>query len=158
MSPPMGRTRSQPRCLALAWPLRRSIGLPCVPGESPDGVPGAIARVEADTDHWLAAGVGEELFAVVSGSLIVSPLPLDAGANVVRFAEADRLLASGYLWEESRQQLAYKPLLTAERKGRGLVINFTQEPAFRAQLDGLGVLLMNALLRSPAKVRRGLGG
>lgn len=30
------------------------------------------------------------------------------------------LLASGYLWEESRLQRAYKPLLTAERKGRGL--------------------------------------
>lgn len=125
--------------------------------ESPDGVPGAIARVEADPDHWLAAGIPAELFAVVSGSLIAAPLPLDAGANVVRFTAADRLLASGYLWEESRLQLAYKPLLTVERKGRGLVINFTQEPAFRAQQDGLAVLLMNAVLRSPAKVRRGLG-
>lgn len=125
--------------------------------ESPDGVPGAIARVEADSDHWLAAGIPNELFAVVSGSLIVAPLPLDAGANVVRFAGADSLLASGYLWEESRLQLAYKPLTTVERKGRGLIINFTQEPAFRAQQDGLAVLLMNAVLRSPAKVRRGLG-
>jgi len=54
-------------------------------------------------------------------------------------------------------QLAYKPLVTAEPKGRGLIINFPQEPAFRAQQYGLAVLLMNAVLRSPAKVRRGLG-
>jgi hypothetical protein len=122
--------------------------------ESPDSVPGTIVRGYSDPDHWLAAGVAPTLNVVASGSLIVAPLPLDKGVNVVRFAAPEELVASGHLWEENRRQLAYKPFVTVEGKGRGLLIGFTQDPNFRAQLDGLNVLFMNAVLRAPARTRR----
>ena len=122
--------------------------------ESPDPVPGTLVRGYSDPDHWLAAGVAPKLNVVASGSLIVAPLPLDKGATVVRFAAADELVASGHLWEENRRQMAYKPFVTVEGKGRGLLIGFTQDPNFRAQVDGLNVLFMNAVLRAPARTRR----
>jgi len=122
--------------------------------ESPDEVPGTLIRGIVDPDHWLAAGVAPTVNLVATGSLVLAPLRLDEGVNVVRFAAADDLLAGGHLWEENRRQLAYKPFLTVENKGRGLLVGFTEDPNFRAQVDGLNVLFMNAVLRAPARVRR----
>jgi hypothetical protein len=122
--------------------------------ESPDSVPGTLVRGIVDPDHWITAGVAPQVNVVVSGSLVLAPLPLDEGVNAVRFAGADDLLASGHLWEENRRQLAFKPFVTVEEKGRGLLIGFTQDPNFRAQVDGLNVLFMNAVLRAPARTRR----
>jgi len=64
------------------------------------------------------------------------------------FEAPDRLLASGYLWEENRRQMAYKPLVIAQPLGRGIVIGFTADPNFRGHLDGLNVLFLNAVFRS----------
>jgi hypothetical protein len=122
--------------------------------ESPDWVPGTLVRGLVDADHWLGAGIAPAVNVVVSGSLIVAPLPLDKGVNVVRFAPADKLVSGGYLWEQNRRQLAYKPFATVETMGRGLLIGFTQDPNFRGQVDGLSLLFMNAVLNAPARVRR----
>ena len=115
----------------------------------PDGVPGVIARVVADTNHWLAAGY-DEASALYTGSLIFSPLNEAAGENVFRFADSDTLLQSGYLWAENLEQLAYKPFVMYERTGRGSVIAFAQSPTTRAYLDGLNLVLANALVLAPA--------
>ena len=118
--------------------------------EVPDEVQGVLARVEVDPDHWLAAGVKPMLNVLVRGTDIYTPVRLDAGANVASFAAADDLVASGYLWEENRRQLAFKPFVVVEPKGRGFVIAFTQDPTVRAYLNGLNVLFANALFRAPA--------
>jgi hypothetical protein len=107
-----------------------------------------------DPDHWLAAGVAPTVNVVATGSLVLAPLALDEGVNVVRFAAADELVGSGYLWEDNRRQLAWKPFVTVEQMGRGLLVGFTEDPNFRAQVDGLNVLFMNAVLRAPARTRR----
>ncbi|MEE8368017.1 MAG: hypothetical protein V3S30_06845, partial [Thermoanaerobaculia bacterium] len=73
--------------------------------------------------------------------------------NVARFKSSDDLLASGYLWEENRKQLAYKPFAVVQPKGRGFVIGFTQDPNVRAYLDGLNVIFMNAIFRGSAHAR-----
>jgi len=79
------------------------------------------------------------------------PIKLDKGKNVAWFKGADELLASGYLWEENRQQLAYKPFLIHQPRGqRAMTITYTQEPTLRAFLDGLQVMLTNTLFRSVA--------
>ena len=78
---------------------------------------------------------------------------MDKGVNVATFSNADELLASGYIWEQNRKQLAYKPFVVAERSGRGYVIGFTQNPNVRAYLDGLNVIFMNAILRGSAHAR-----
>ena len=74
--------------------------------------------------------------------------------NVFRFEGADTLLASGYLWEENRLQLAYKPFVMAERQGGGVVVGFTQSPTTRAYLNGLNLLLANAVVLGPARMAR----
>ncbi|MDZ4760353.1 MAG: M14 family metallopeptidase [Alphaproteobacteria bacterium] len=116
---------------------------------SPDSLPGALAWTDADPDHWLSAGY-DRTGVLVTGSDIFAPLNDADGSTALRFAPADRLLASGHLWEENRLQLALKPYLTAERRGKGMVISFTQSPTTRAYLNGLTLLIANAVLLGPA--------
>ena len=69
------------------------------------------------------------------------------------FGQAEDLLASGYIWEQNRKQLAFKPFVVVQPAGRGYVIGFTQDPNVRAYLDGLNVIFMNAILRGSAHAR-----
>jgi hypothetical protein len=107
-----------------------------------------------DPDHWLTVGVGPAVNVMVEGSAIFTPLRLDQGTNALHFAAADELVASGYLWDENRRQLAWKPFTLIEKHGRGLVIGFTADPTFRGILAGCDVLLANAVVRAPAHVER----
>ena len=120
------------------------------PSKAPDSLTGVLVNIAVDQEHWLTAGARADGVALALGSDIYRPLTLDRGRNVASFKSADELLASGYLWEENRQQLAHKPFLAIEERGLGMVIAFTQEPTFRAYLDGLNLLLANAFFRAPA--------
>jgi hypothetical protein len=119
----------------------------------PDSVAGVLVKANVDPDHWLGAGVSPTLNVLVRGPDIYTPIRLDKGVNVAVFDEADELLASGYLWEQNRKQLAYKPFAVVQPTGRGFVIAFTQDPNVRAYLDGLNVIFMNAILRGAAHAR-----
>ncbi len=121
--------------------------------ESPDSVGGVLVRATVDPDHWLGAGVAETINVLVRGPDIYAPIARDKGTNVARFVAADELLASGYLWEENRRQLAFKPFAVVEDSGRGFVVSFTQDPNVRAYLDGLNVIFMNAIFRGSAHAR-----
>jgi hypothetical protein len=121
--------------------------------DSPDSVAGVLVRADVDPDHWLGAGVSSPLNVLIRGSDIYTPITMDKGANVARFQGADDLLASGYIWEQNRKQLAYKPFVVAQPSGRGYVIAFTQDPNVRAYLDGLNVIFMNAIFRGSAHAR-----
>ncbi|RUO79299.1 M14 family zinc carboxypeptidase [Pseudidiomarina taiwanensis] len=111
---------------------------------------GVLARAEVDQDHWLSAGVKDEVISIAVGNHIYRPLTIDHGRNIVSFAAADRVVASGYLWAENQQQLAHKPLLMWQPASKGMVIAFTQDPNYRAYFDGLNVLLMNAIFGGAA--------
>ncbi len=119
----------------------------------PDSVAGVLVRALVDEDHWLGAGVARNLNVLARGSDIYTPIRLDKGVNVARFADADNLLTSGYLWEENRKQLAFKPFVVAQPEGSGYVVGFTQDPNVRAYLDGLNVIFMNAIFRGSAHAR-----
>ena len=118
--------------------------------EAPDASPGALVKATPDPDHWLAAGLKPSLNVLMSGSDIYTPARRDHGVNVVTFAGPAELVTSGYLWEETKRQLAFKPFVVVEPKGRGQLIVFTQNPTVRAYLDGLNVLLANAIFRGAA--------
>ena len=121
------------------------------PGDSaPPATQGVLLKAALDPDHWLAAGRDETVHALVSGTSIFSPLKMDEGNNVAVFAGPDEVLASGFAWEGSAKQLAYKPLVMEQRNGRGLAIGFTADPNFRAYMDGLNILFLNAMFRAPA--------
>ena len=116
----------------------------------PDSVAGVLVRAKIDTDHWLTSGSSDIVNALVQGNAIYTPLTLDQGRNPVVFVEAEELIASGHLWNENREQLAFKPLAMVQEHGRGLAIGFTADPNYRAYLDGLNLLFVNAVFRGPA--------
>jgi hypothetical protein len=119
----------------------------------PDSVAGILARANVDPDHWLGAGVADTVNVLIRGRDIYTPIKIDKGVNVAVFPAADELLASGYMWEENRRQLAFKPFVVAQPVGNGFIISFTHDPNVRAYLDGLNVLFMNAILRGSAHAR-----
>ena len=121
--------------------------------DNPDSVAGVLVKTTVDPDHWLGAGVSPTLNVLVRGPDIYTPIKMDKGVNVAVYSGPDDLLASGYIWEQNRKQLAYKPFVIAQPSGRGYVIVFTQDPNVRAYLDGLNLIFMNAILRGSAHAR-----
>ncbi len=123
--------------------------------ELPDSAPGTLVRARLHPEHWLTAGMGDAVYAMLEGRAIYAPVKANKGVNAAYFDAADKLVASGYLWSENRKQLAFKPLAVAEQSGRGVVVGFTQDPNFRAMLDGMNVMFLNAVFRGPAHARSG---
>lgn len=115
----------------------------------PDGVAGVVARANVDPETWLTAGVSPVVHLMLNGSLIFAPIRIDRGVNAVTFAGPDELVESGYLWDENRKQLAYKPAVVVENFGRGWVVGFVTDPTFRGFMDGQNVLFLNAVFRAP---------
>ena len=120
---------------------------------NPDAVAGVLLRARPDADHWIAAGLPETVHVLYGGTAVFEPLLLDEGVNALRFAGPEDILASGYLWQENRKLLAHKPVVMVQSRGRGLVIGITTDPTVRAYLDGLDVVLINAVFRGPAHAR-----
>ena len=118
--------------------------------EAPDSVPGVLVRAKVDSDHWIAAGLPESLNVLYTGNRKYTPITLDKGVNAAFYDGPGNLLLSGYMWEENRKQLAYKPFLIVQPKGRGVVVGFTSDPNTRAYMDGLNVAFLNAIFRGAA--------
>ena len=119
----------------------------------PDTLPGALLNVVGEADHFLSAGYDDGAVVLATGTQIFTPLGRDKGVNVMRFAAPGNLVASGYVWDENRRQMAYKPYLMAQQQGRGLVIGFAHDPSTRAFLEGLDLMIANAVLVAPSRVR-----
>ncbi|MDH5588973.1 MAG: M14 family zinc carboxypeptidase [Gemmatimonadota bacterium] len=119
--------------------------------EDPEQVPGAIVRTILDTEHWLSAGTDGEIGVLVEGSRVFSPITLDRGSNVGRYAGLDELVMSGIVWEESKPQLANKAFLIHQPVGRGQIISFAEDPNYRAYAEATELLFMNAVLLGPGR-------
>lgn len=112
-------------------------------------VPGALARLVADTLSPLMAGVNQAtLPGPVSGSTVyVAPDDFEPGEIVARYvAEPERVRLSGYFWPESPPRLAGSPYLWTEEVGAGRVIAFTQDPNYRDLWRGWLPVFANAVL------------
>jgi hypothetical protein len=118
--------------------------------ELPFGVAGAIVRISLDIEHWLAFGYDGDANVMVSSSNIFTPLKLDKGRNVGLYRSEEELVLSGFIWEESKKQLANKAYLMHQQHGRGHVVAFAEDPNTRAFFDGTNLLLMNAIFFGPA--------
>lgn len=141
-SPPQGETPDQPIDYLEA----------IAPGdEAPEQTPGAIVRTLLDTDHWLASGTDGEIGVLVEGSRIFSPITLDAGTNVGRYAGVDDLVLGGIVWEDAKPQLANKAFLIHQPVGRGQVIAFAEDPNYRAYSEATELLFINAVLLGPGR-------
>ncbi len=118
--------------------------------ELPDSLHGVLVRASVNQDHWVTAGVPETVTVMMTGRAIYTPIKLDKGINAAHFAGPGQLMASGYMWEQNRKQLAFKPFVVVQRDGRGNVVAFTADPNFRGYMDGLNMLFLNAVFRGPA--------
>jgi len=119
--------------------------------ERPELTTGIIARVTMNMEHWLSSGTDGEVQVMVEGDRVFAPLTLEAGTNVGVYAEQERLLASGLMWEEAQQQLARKAYLLHQPHGAGHVIAFAEDPNFRGFTELTQLLFMNAVLFGPVR-------
>ena len=108
---------------------------------------GAILRVDLNARHWLSAGVGDRVPAMVNTDLAL--LSLAPESVVGRFAPPPSLRLAGVLWPEARWRWAETVYLSQERVGDGQVIAFLGNPAYRGAFRGTLRLLDNALLLGP---------
>lgn len=112
----------------------------------PEGTAGAIVRVTLDKEHWLTAGLDNEIAVIVEGSRVFHPLKLDDGTNVGIYPKADRLVAAGLVWPEAQQLMAQKAFLMHQPMGQGHVIAFAEDPNYRAFTEATQLLFINAVL------------
>ncbi|QQS47860.1 MAG: peptidase M14 [Acidobacteriota bacterium] len=117
--------------------------------EYPSATPGAILRVKVDGSHWLGFGYGETTTVMVDSNRIFSLIKLDKGRNVAFYLPPERMFASGFMWDDARKQIPNKAYLMHSRLGRGNVIGFAEDPNYRAFMDGLNLMLINAIFLGP---------
>jgi hypothetical protein len=118
--------------------------------ERPENLAGALLRVRLDRNHWLTAGLDNEIQVIVEGARVFAPLKLDAGRNVGVYASADRLVASGLVWKEAQPLLAQRAYLMHQPMGRGHIVAFAEDPNYRAFAEATELLFLNAVLLAPA--------
>jgi zinc carboxypeptidase len=122
-------------------------------GALPDSSPGALVSVVANPEAWMSAGYTGGATALVMGSDIYAPVSMGDATTALRFDARGALLEGGYLWDEYADQLALKPFVLSTSQGAGQVVAITQSPTTRAYLEGLDLLLLNAVLLGPAQSR-----
>lgn len=109
---------------------------------------GAYLRVDLRSGHWLGYAVGERVPVLFRERDTLIPTP---GIELVgRFAPPESLMMSGLLWPEATGYIAGSAYLTAERRGRGYVILFANDPLFRGYSLGTERLFLNAVTLSGA--------
>ena len=119
--------------------------------EPPASVPGAILNVVLDEEHWLAAGTDGRIGAIVDSDRVFTPITLDQGRNVGRYAGLDELVAGGIVWEDARPQLAHKAWLIHQPEGRGSLVAFAEDPNYRAYAEASGLIFVNSVLLGGAR-------
>ncbi len=117
--------------------------------EYPSSTPGAIIRLKINNTHWLGYGYGETTTALIDSDRIFPLLKLDQGTNVAIAAPSDKLLLSGLMWDDVQRQLPNKAFVLNVPVGRGNIVAFTEDPNYRAFLESMSLMFMNAVLLGP---------
>jgi len=108
---------------------------------------GAFLRVDLDPELWLNWGLPEEITAWVDAS---DTLVADPAVRVAaRFPEVDRLHLGGLLWPEAAGRIAETAYATREKVGRGQVILYLDNPAFRGWMHDTARHFLNAVIYGP---------
>lgn len=115
---------------------------------SPVETPGAIVATRGTPGHALLAGLGHPPVALVNGTTVLLPTR-DPQQDVLTVAPENFTLG-GVMWTEAEGRLAGSLLVGMERKGRGLVVTFAQEPNFRLFWRGTSTIFLNSVLLGPS--------
>ena len=110
-------------------------------------VPGAIVASDV-RPHPFTVGVTAAPPVLFWGDTFYDPTG-DPQQDLLRARGHDPVLA-GIAWPEAKQVLPGTLLMAAESRGRGHVVVFTQDPAFRLFWRGTMPLLLDAVLYGPS--------
>jgi len=104
---------------------------------------GAIVASTLDLSHPLAFGYQRaELPLMRRGTTLLKPSQ-NAYVTPVRYTESP--LMAGFVGEEQLANMGGQPAVIAERKGKGLVVRFANNPLFRGFWRGTERMYINAL-------------
>lgn len=109
-------------------------------------VPGSFFEVEINNDYHLGFGYARRMAVQFRGDWVLSTS--ETGASVAVFKENSHVM--GHRWPETEKALAGNSFLNDVPIGRGRVILFTGDPAFRAYWRALDRMLINSMLLSPS--------
>ena len=107
---------------------------------------GAIVSADADLTHPLAFGTKNSTqYALMKGSSVLktSDNPFATPLQIT-----EKVKAAGFVSDHWLVKLKSKPLVVAEKSGRGQVIKFGFNPNFRAFWKGTQQWLINAVFQS----------
>ncbi|MEA2695030.1 MAG: hypothetical protein QOJ16_4417 [Acidobacteriota bacterium] len=128
--------------------------------EAPSGLalraiatPGAALATRMQGNHPLTVGLDASPAVLVEGSLVLRAMG-DPRKDVL-VAQTERPVIAGFAFPEAEQRLAGSLLVGAENRGKGSVILFAQNPAFRLFWRATTPIFLNAVLYGPST---GLGG
>lgn len=109
---------------------------------------GALFESDLDTTHPLGFGYVRRKVTTNRNTSIILPVPHDPYGQIAVYT--DQPLLSGYASPKRIDEIKGTPMMTAERKGRGSVVLFADNPNFRATYVGAEKLFLNALFFSTA--------
>ncbi len=116
--------------------------------EAVDVVGGAIFGADLDITHPIGFGYSDRDIALHRNISETLEAPDNPYAVVIRYT--DEPLLSGYASDENVEAIAGTPALVAERRGRGAMILFADNPNFRGYWYGTNRLFLNSLFFSTA--------
>ncbi|HEX4961137.1 MAG TPA: M14 family metallopeptidase [Thermoanaerobaculia bacterium] len=110
--------------------------------------PGAVLATRMQSQHELTLGLTSSPDVLYEGSLVLKPTN-DPRQDVL-LAVDDSPVVAGFAWPEAERRLAGSLLVGSETRGRGSVVLFAQDPAYRLFWRGTAPILLNALLYGPS--------
>jgi hypothetical protein len=110
--------------------------------------PGAVLATRMQSQHALTLGLTTPPDVLYEGSLVLKATN-DPRQDVL-LALDDRPVVAGFAWPEAERRLAGSLLVGTEQRGRGSVVLFAEDPAYRLFWRGTTPILLNALLYGPS--------
>jgi hypothetical protein len=115
--------------------------------------PGAILATRMQASHPLTLGLTSSPHVLYEGTLVLKATG-DPRQDVLTALD-DAPVVAGFAWPEAEQRLSGSLLVGTEQRGRGSVVLFAQDPAYRLFWRATAPLFLNAVLHAPSA---GLGG
>jgi Zinc carboxypeptidase len=121
--------------------------------ERPIFTPGAVLATTMQPQHPLTLGLTASPDVLYEGTTVLKTTG-DPRQDVL-VAKDESPVVAGFAWPEAEQRLAGSLLVGTESRGRGSVVLFAQDPAYRLFWRATTPILLNAVLYGPST---GLGG
>lgn len=110
--------------------------------------PGAVIATRMQAQHELTLGLTSSPSVLYEGTLVLKATN-DPRQDVLTALD-DRPVVAGFAWPEAERRLAGSLLVGTEARGRGSVVLFAEDPAYRLFWRGTTPILLNAVIYGPS--------